>query len=170
MFHHLFCRGATDMVRETKVWFTPCRTMIKKMAATCDITTKASNQTKILSPEWIQNGTAIWTRTSDRIIHYWRKIWSVLQRCIQATEWDHHACCLQTARWPHIPAKSNSISVLVLLYKFLIRRHTVLIWNQKIQSYRRSLHYFKKQNTAIWVYFTYVHLYTVIGYLYSSLL
>lgn len=77
------------------------------------------------SPKWIQNGTTVRSCTSNRIVHDWRKIWSLFERRVQATKWDNHACCLQPTWRPHIPAESNTISVLILLYKLLICRHAV---------------------------------------------
>ena len=127
------------MLKSDKIW---CTYLMTDCVSLWTFWTLLDNYTKmpICSPKWIQNGTAVWSRTSDRIIHDWRKIWSVFERCIQTTEWDNHACCLQSTWWPHIPAESNTIPVLILLYKFLICRHSALSckhknkWKQNIMT------------------------------------
>jgi len=84
----------------------------------------------IFLPKWIQDSTAVWTCTSNRIVHYRGQIRSVLERSVQAAEWNDHACRLQSARWPNVPAKPNTISVLILLYKFLICCHNAVTWKK----------------------------------------
>ena len=78
------------------------------------------------SPKWIQDSTAVWTRASNGIVHDRRQIRPVLERSVQATQWNDHTCCLQSTRRPNVPAESNAIAVLILLYEFLIRCHTAL--------------------------------------------
>lgn len=111
-------------------------------------------------PKRVQHCSTSVPCTQNRIITDWRKVWSFFQRCVHTTNrnnlkkivmrflsWvvkrnnyvecfsTHHSRSFQSTRGPNIPAKSNTITVLVLSYKVLVRSH---FWKELTTSFIKT--------------------------------
>lgn len=73
---------------------------------------------------WIQNGLArIAFGANDRIVCDDWQIGSFFDRLVQAAQWHHQTCGIDATGRPHVPCEPNTISILVLLYVFLVCGH-----------------------------------------------
>lgn len=121
-------------------------------------------------PKRVQHCSTSVPCTQNRIITDWRKVWSFFQRCVHTTNrnnlkkivmrflsWvvnrnnyvecfsTHHSRSFQSTRGPNIPAKSNTITVLVLSYKVLVRSH---FWKEFTTSFIKTKCFNKKLPTT----------------------
>lgn len=94
--------------------------------------------TKKFVPEWAEHCFAGWPATKHRfILHRWQ-VKTLLQWGQKTGQGDNHPCGLQPAGRPHIPAETDSITLLVLLDELQVRRHgTAALKGRKQHAFRQ---------------------------------
>lgn len=89
-------------------------------------------ETEIANPQFrpivnlahrIQDGPTGAACTQYGVVGNCWQIGTLLDRLIQAAQWDHQTGRIDSTRWPHVPCETDAIPIFVLLDVLLVRGH-----------------------------------------------